>query len=465
MERQVRKSATIILVTTMLTSLLAACGSSNNNDTKDEPATTSTTTNANTNTAETDTAAEDDGTKQEPEKQEPVELNFWTISLSPNFDDYINGRIKAFEEQNPNISVKWTDLPYGAMENKLLTSIAGGKSPDVVNLNTGMTMTLAGKNALVDLNAEATEEQRSIYFEDLYNSTKLGDSAYAFPWYYGLSVFAYNKKIYEEAGLDPNKPPTTMEELKEQAIAIKEKTGKYGFVPSYNPPADFYFQGVPIISEDKTKIIVNTPEALAWAKWSKELYDKGIVPKESLSADANYATDKYQSGQIATLVTGAQFLSRVKTNAKNVYDQTLVAKMPALKEGGKYQAGLMNVVVPTMSKNHTEAISFANFITNDESQLAFAKIVNILPSTKKAAADPFFTEAGTDPESMAKVITAQMASQAQDFSLGIRNEGEVLDFLWKGWQAMLTGKETPEDMLKNAEVNMQKKLDEINAEN
>ncbi|CAM3220580.1 sugar ABC transporter substrate-binding protein [Paenibacillus lupini] len=460
MERTIRKSATILAVTMMMSSLLAACSGSNNT-----PDNTKQNAEATPSAASNNTKEEGEGSKQEPEKKEPVELSFWTISLSPNFDDYINGRIKVFEDQNPGITVKWTDLPYGAMENKLLTSIAGGKSPDVVNLNTGMTMTLAGKNALVDLNAEATEEQRSIYFEDLYNSTKLGNSAYAFPWYYGLSVFAYNKKIYEDAGLDPNKPPTTMEELKQQAITIKEKTGKYGFVPSYNPPADFYFQGVPIISEDKTKIIVNTPEALAWAKWSKELYDKGIVPKESISADANYATDKYQSGQIATLITGAQFLNRVKTNAKNIYDQTLVAKMPSLKPGGKYQAGLMNVVVPTMSKNHPEAIAFANFITNDESQLAFAKIVNILPSTKKAAADPFFTEAGTDSESMAKVITAQMASQAQDFSLGIRNEGEVLDFLWKGWQAMLTGKETPEEMLKNAEENMQKKLDEINAEN
>ncbi|CAM2843843.1 sugar ABC transporter substrate-binding protein [Paenibacillus sediminis] len=449
------RSFALLLAMVMLISLIAACGSgssSDKNNTAQTPGTTTETTNTNTDTAK----------KEEP-KQEPVELKFWTISLSPNFDDYINGRIKKFEDENPGITVKWTDLPYGSMENKLLTSIAGGKSPDVVNLNTGMTMTLAGKNALVDLNKEATEEQRSIYFPDLYNSTKLGESVYAFPWYYGLSVFAYNKKIYEEAGLDPNKPPTTYEEMKQQAIIIKEKTGKYGFVPTYNPPADFYFLGVPIISEDKKTIIVDTPEALEWAKWNKDLYDQGIVPKDSLSADANYATDKYQAGKIASLTTGAQFLSRVKTNAKDVYDNTLIAKMPTLKPGGNVQAGLMNVVVPTMSTHHKEAILFANFITNDESQLEFCKIVNILPSTKKAAADPFFTQAGTDPESQAKVITAQMASMGKDFSLGVKNEGDVLDPLWKGWKEMLNGKVTPEEMLKKAQAEMQKKLDEINA--
>ncbi|OPA80648.1 hypothetical protein BVG16_07355 [Paenibacillus selenitireducens] len=451
------RSFALLLATFMLISLLAACGSTSSDGNKDTKTTAESTTD---NTTKTDTT-KDTATKEKP--KEPVELKFWTISLSPNFDDYVNGRIKKFEEQNPGITVKWTDLPYGSMENKLLTSIAGGKSPDVVNLNTGMTMTLAGKNALVDLNKEATEEQRSIYFPDLYNSTKLGESVYAFPWYYGLSVFAYNKKIYEEAGLDPNQPPTTYEEMKQQAITIKEKTGKYGFVPSYNPPADFYFLGVPMISEDKKKIIINTPEALEWAKWNKDLYDKGIVPKESLSADANYVTDKYQAGKIATLITGAQFLSRVKTNAKDVYENTMVAKMPTLKAGGNVQAGLMNVVVPTMSTHHTEAIAFANFITNDESQLEFCKIVNILPSTKKAAADPFFTEAGADPESQAKVITAQMASLGKDFSLGVKSEGEVLDPLWKGWKEMLNGRVTPEQMLTKVEAEMQKKLDEINA--
>lgn len=441
---KITRLTSLLLVSTMSVSLVAACSSTKNGDT---PATT-------TPSAEGSTV-----------KKENITLNFWTISLSPNFDDYIKGRIKKYQDANPGITVKWTDLPYGSMENKLLTSIAGGNSPDVVNLNTGMTLTLAAKNALVDLNKEATEEQRSIYFPDLYNSTKIGNSAYAFPWYFGLSVFMYNKKLYEQAGLDPNKPPTTLEEMKQQAIQIKQKTGKYGFAPNFNPPADLYFSGVPIISPDKKKIIVNTPEALAWAKWNKELYDQGIVPKDSISADANYATDKYQAGEIATLTTGANFLNRVKQNAKDVYDNTLVSKMPALKAGGKYQAGLMDVVIPSMSKHHKEAIAFANFITNDESQLEFCKVVNILPSTKKAAADPFFTQAGSDPESKAKIIAASMVGQAQDFTLGIKDESKVLEPLWKGWTKMLLGQLSPEDYLKTAEQEMQKNLDEVSANN
>ncbi|WP_274650329.1 ABC transporter substrate-binding protein [Paenibacillus humicola] len=437
------------LVCALLLSLLSACGGGSNGG-------TGTGADGGQSGSNQQGAAPGNGEKKD------ITLQFWTIALSPNFDDYMNGRIRKYEDENPGITIKWTDLPYDAMENKLLTSIAGGSAPDVVNLNTGMTMTLAGKNALVDMNKEATPEQRSIYFETLYNSAKLGDSVYAFPWYFGLSAFLYNKQIYEQAGLDPNKPPTTWEELKEQAIVIKQKTGKYGFVPTYNPPSDFYFSGVPVISDDKKTIILDTPEALEWAKWNKELFDKGIVPKESLSSDANYATDKYQSGQIATLITGAQFLSRVKTNAKQVYDNTLVAQMPTLKSG-KYRAGLMDVVVPVKSKYHQEAIAFANYITNDESQLEFAKVVNILPSTKKAAADPFFTQGGADPESKAKIITAEEAAKGQDFTLGVKDENKIVEPLWKGWQQMLLGDVSPEDFLKNTQAEMQKLLDQVNA--
>nr|AYQ72921.1 sugar ABC transporter substrate-binding protein [Cohnella candidum] len=450
MTRKIRVSA-LLTVCALAVSLFSACGKSNN-----DGGASSASTSPSASPSTSASASPSDAPKKD------VTLQFWTISLSPNFDDYINGRIKKFEEANPGVTVKWTDLPYDAMESKLLASIAGGNAPDVVNLNTGMTMTLAGKNALVDMNKEATDEQRSIYFENLYNSAKLGDSVYAFPWYYGLSAFIYNKDLYEKAGLDPNSPPKTMEELKQQAVTIKEKTGKYGFVPSYNPPADLYFSGVPMISDDKKKMIINTPEALEWVKWNKALFDEKVVPKEALSADANYATDKYQGGQIATLTTGAQFLSRVKTNAKKVYDNTLVAPMPTMKSG-KYHAGLMNLVVPTASKNHTEAIALANFMTNDESQLEFCKIVNILPSTKKAAADPFFTQAGDDPESKVKVIVAQEAAQAQDFTLGVKDEGKILEPLWKNWQKMLLGQMTPEDYLSQSEAQAQKLLDEVNA--
>ena len=56
-------------------------------------------------------------------------------------------------------------MPQDAINEKLSTASASGNSPDVVNLNTSQALSMVGLDALVDLNAEATEEQKSIYIQ------------------------------------------------------------------------------------------------------------------------------------------------------------------------------------------------------------------------------------------------------------------------------------------------------------
>ena len=65
----------------------------------------------------------------------PNELQFWTIQLSPKFDPLIRSMLTEWEEQNPGVSVRWTDLPFGSVERKLLAAVFARTAPDVVNLN------------------------------------------------------------------------------------------------------------------------------------------------------------------------------------------------------------------------------------------------------------------------------------------------------------------------------------------
>ena len=116
------------------------------------------------------------------------------------------------------------DLPYDSIQQKLVTATAGGTSPDVVNLNTQMTLTLAGKGALVDLEKEATEEQKSVYVPSLYDSARIGDSVYAFPWYASPNIMFYNKALFEQAGLDISTLPHPVPRSLRRAKTMKEKT-------------------------------------------------------------------------------------------------------------------------------------------------------------------------------------------------------------------------------------------------
>ena len=48
-----------------------------------------------------------------------AEVEFWTMQLSPDFDEYFNQLIAEFETENPDIAIKWQDIPWGDMETKI----------------------------------------------------------------------------------------------------------------------------------------------------------------------------------------------------------------------------------------------------------------------------------------------------------------------------------------------------------
>ncbi|MFD2878077.1 ABC transporter substrate-binding protein [Paenibacillus rhizoplanae] len=174
-----RKGFTVSLLLTM-SMLLAACGG--NGNTKGTPDAGS--TGAPGTGAEATAAAE------------PVKLEFWTIALQPTFNDYFNNLITQYEGSHPGVTVEWKDYPYDAISQRLLTSTASGKSPDVVNLNTEFASQLGSKGALLNLNEYLTDEQAKSYFEGIYNSTVFDGKAYALPWYTGTEVLFMNKKSW-----------------------------------------------------------------------------------------------------------------------------------------------------------------------------------------------------------------------------------------------------------------------------
>src|SRR2546425_4482734 len=91
-------------------------------------------------------------------------LEFWTISLQPFFTDYVNGLVAGYRRANPGVQVKWVDVQFQAVEQKLLAAIAGGIPPDVVNLNVEFTSRIAERGALVDMDAAVPAADPAKYF-------------------------------------------------------------------------------------------------------------------------------------------------------------------------------------------------------------------------------------------------------------------------------------------------------------
>jgi multiple sugar transport system substrate-binding protein len=160
-------------------------------------------------------------------------ITITVVSLKPGSEqsafDAFNAQVKQFEAKYPNIKVKsqeyeWTGPTFAAQ-------LAGGTLPDVFTIPFTDGKSLIEQGQLADISAQVG----ALPYASKFNPNVLAagqDSSgkiFAVPTAaYGIGL-QYNRTLFAAAGLDPNKPPTTWDEIRADAKAIAAKTGQAGF--------------------------------------------------------------------------------------------------------------------------------------------------------------------------------------------------------------------------------------------
>ncbi len=391
----------------------------------------------------------------EKEQGSNNKLELWTMQLKPTFNDYMNNLISEYKKQNPNIEVEWVDLPSKEIEQKTLTSIAGGKSPDVINLNPNFTAKLAEEGALADLETMVDPDIKNSYLPNIWKSSTFSGKTYGFPWYLSTAITIYNKELFKKAGL-PDVPPKNFSELLEMGAKIKEKTGKYIYTPNFADSGKFleYMsqEGIKLVSDDNTKAEFNTNDSEKFLNYWIDLGKKAIIPKDSITQGHREAIDKFQAGETAILVSGPQFLNIIKQNAPQLYSSLGVAPQLSGK-AQKVGVGVMNLVIPESSKNKPEAVKLAQFITNSENQLSFSKLVTILPSITMASKNSYFTTLSAKPtlEENARKISAEQLTNGSVLLPQVNKWSELSKSFDQYFQQAYLGQITAKEALSKAE--------------
>ncbi|MEL6160942.1 MAG: sugar ABC transporter substrate-binding protein [Cyanobacteria bacterium J06627_32] len=383
-----------------------------------------------------------------------AEVEFWTMQLSPKFDDYFNTLINEFESENPGITVNWVDVPWADMETKILAAVSAGNAPDVVNLNPNFASQLASKGAWLTLDDKLTEEQRAVYLPKIFEATQLNGDSFGFPWYLTTRITLYNTDIFEAAGVTA--PPATFEELAEVAKQIKEETGKYAFFISFVPEdaADvlqsFIQMGVPLVDEAGNAAF-NTPEGKAVFQYWTDLYQQELLPREVLTQGHQQAIQLYQSGATAILASGPDFLSNIETNAPDIAAATESAPQISGSTGKKNVAA-MDLVIPESTDVEEAALKFALYVTNDENQLDFAKAANVLPSTVSATSDSYFTDLANagSPVEVARSVSASQLEDAAVLVPAMEDAKVLQKVIYDNLQAAMLGDKTVDEAVADA---------------
>jgi multiple sugar transport system substrate-binding protein len=385
------------------------------------------------------------GSKPAVDASAPVtgEVSLQTWALKPKFTSYVEGVISAFEKKYPGTKVTWLDQPGDGYDKKVLSQASAGQLPDVVNLPPEFALPLAKQSLLLDV-ASADPALSTDYVEGGVSAYKYQgvDGVFGYPWYLNTDIDYWNATKFAAVGLDVKNPPKTFDELLAAAKVMHDKSGGKEYLMSRLPTiSDFTNAGVKIVSDDGKKFVFNTPEAAAVLDKYRDAYKAGYLPNDILTQDYLGNSKLFTQGKVAWTTGGGSAI--VDFQKDNPSLKGKVVASPALDTPPLYVQGLS---VSSKSKNQATAIALARFVTNAENQAAFAKIVNIFPSTKASADDPYFSKSDGTPESDAKVLAFESLAKAKSLQPAVIS-GATNDFINQQISLAISGKVTSKEAL------------------
>lgn len=365
------------------------------------------------------------------------EVVFWTLQMS-DFAPYINGVIEEFETLNPEVKIKWVDVPFSEGEKRTLASVLSDNPPDLVNLNPDFSATLAQKGALYQI----PEDKTSGFNSEILNSLRFNGKIYSIPWYATSALTIYNKELLEKSGI---KLPQNYSEIEKSAQTVKNKTNSFIFLPNITENDTmlkilnkYGIYGADSINSDKSAKIF---------EMFKRLYEKNLIPKETITITLQEALEKYMSGNIVLIDAGANFLNMIKENAPQTYQNTDVAPQ-ITGELGQNNFSLMNFVIPLRAKHKEQALNFALFLTNDKNQLELAKQTNVLAVNKLTLQNEFYTKYNdNDLMAKARVISAKQLNKVQPAFRTQKNQKDINNLVNTAVQEILLNKNDTKTIL------------------
>lgn len=382
-----------------------------------------------------------------------VTLQTW--ALTPTHTDYLNDVVDAFEEEHPGTSVTLLDQPGDGYSDQVLTQAASGELPDVVNLPPDFALPLAQQGMLLDID-EADETLHETYVEggiEAYTFEGL-DGVYGYPWYLNTDINYWNSEKFENCGLDPENPPTDVEDLFDQAETMHDECDGDEYLISARPGlGNFTLAGIDILNDDGTEFIFNTPEAAEILDGYREAYQAGHMPSQALNDDYLGNATMFTEGRVAWTTGGGTAMGDIVTNNPSLEGD--IAVSPALDTPPLYVQGF---AVAADSENPATALALAQWFTNAENQESFAHEVNVFPSTIASEDNEELAESDGTPEDDARVLAFDSISQAEVIQPFAVNDA-MTDYFNQQISLAISGDITSEEALDTAAERMNELLD------
>ncbi|CAD5253046.1 ABC transporter substrate-binding protein [Bosea sp. 62] len=327
-------------------------------------------------------------------RAQAVEIEYWQYVFDARIKA-MNELIKRFEVANPGIKVKHTTFPYADYQTKIAAAVPAGQGPDVVQLYYGWLDNFVGAKFIQPLPRDAfPHDVIEKEFYPIVQTMKRDGEYYGLPTAVRTLALFYNKKLFQEAGLDPNKPPQTLDDYLEAAKKTVKRDAAGNMLSAGAvidmPGQDLHWWREVLLRQmggkpysDDNKTVAYDSEAGAKAlNWYADLQRVHKVGQAGFMDEGQAA---FRAGRAAMTVDGS-FRLGAFGGIKNF--EWGVAELPASADGKRsnFASYWVNAITakPTGAKLEA-AKKFMAFTTSPEAMQVWLDMVGELPARKAAA--------------------------------------------------------------------------------
>lgn len=382
---------------------------------------------------------------------------YYPVAVPGPITQVIDGYIKKFQDQNPNIKVNAVlSGGYPDTLTKIQTTIKGGGTPpDVAVLLSTDLYSLVDSDAILPLDDYVKAAGGDTFTSDFYpaflaNSSYQGHT-WSLPFQRSIPVLYYNKDLFKAAGLDPNKPPTNYQELVDYAKKLTKPDGsQWGIEISSDGIPYWLFQsfvignGTNVVSTAANKVTFNSPQVVQALQDFADLGKNKVMPSDILLW-ANMPND-FVNGKAAMIWHSSGSLTNILKQAK--FDVGVSYTVGEKGFGAATGGGNIYMLKGIPAANQAAAWKFIQFMTSTDIQADWSIQTGYVPGRKSAMTSQAMKDY------IAKTPQAAVAPNGLQYAgaeLAAHNNAQIQKALGDAVQAALTGKSTPADALKNAQ--------------
>jgi raffinose/stachyose/melibiose transport system substrate-binding protein len=330
------------------------------------------------------------GSPNEDSKNITLTVWWWGEQEAPGAQKFMDDAVKKYHELHPNITIKTVLQSTDQLIPAFQSAAQAHQGPDIEYFWGGIyTLQNAWNGSIVPINDLIPESERKHYLNN--EERTWNGKQYGIGWYMSDNVIAYNKDLFKKAGLDPNNPPKTWDEL----MAACEKLKAKGITPFAGGLKDGWFAGWIWQMMNKQSLDsvndfirlsvgqgkVSDPKFSDW--WHKLEYTihKGYWNNDVASLDYQQGQEVWVQGNAAMLIANDTFFPG--WIRKYGADKFGIMPMPSFsngKMGGTVTTTAQGWGITSWSKHQKEAADFLMFLHTPEELKAWYEDTGVIPA-------------------------------------------------------------------------------------